>query len=1430
MKYSRMLSRSLSFVWAVLRCNKGCGKSARLANAFLIILLLSAILPTRPAFAQDTQPTYTFPECEQVEENLLLGELNRITRSVLEKEKSGLDIAKIVEDNWRDLNLDAVVDAAVDDAVEQVREDEGTWDRIFSGWSENKAKEFATKVANYAFDSTEFRDAVDRLSLAIADDLEIEIHVMTVKSASSALQCVQEFIGVTFSETMSVVLEGNIRDWLAEVDSESVEGKSPIDVLGERKFALAGFGTIVGTQIAHLLAKKVAQGILGKVVTRILGKAASAVVPVAGWIIGGVLIIIDLYQAWEGSLPQIREDFKGEKVKQELRKQIAIVVEEELNNALPDLSQSVTLDIFEQWKDFLQDFEHVLRLAEKNARFRTIVDGATADQVKKLTELVAIGDEALGAEWLARIIDTGDFESILALPKASFEILREEADPGLVLEWADLAGEGIVRVVQTELYRVATPSDFGEREILERVLALEDTVVIEELMRLGEAGRAALLRLPSAQTKWVLTDLSAVELDWLATYLTGLPTQAQGGLVDYVMRDRGLLPKLQGSEELGSKFSGVLTLAEANPTFQTILNETTADQVDKLSELVAVASEALEPEQLSDTIDAGLFEQILALPQAAFVILREKKDPALVIAWAGQAGGAIVQVVEIGLFRVASPSEFKGEEALARVLALQNRQAVRKLMLLDQGERDVLLELPVEQARPVLVALSTEDLSWLAGYFAELTGRETVLIAAYILEEPGLLPKLIVSKNLGAKFPGVLTLADQNQSFKEILGRVGVDGVEKLSDLVAVAVESLTPVQLAHTIGTDQFERILALHQSTFEILKEKKDPAVVFEWADLAGEAVAKVVATELYRVATPSDFSGRDALNGALALEDPVAIRNLMQLHQLERVVLLGLSKELARSALTALSMEDLSWLALYLAELAADEKDPVVNYILQDQGLIPLLQDKENVLSRFPRMVLLALEIPRFETILNSTYVIELEKLSELVAAADATLTPEQLAEMIESGQFERIFALPQAAFDILREAGNPELVLKWADLAGEAIVQVVRTGLYQITTPSEFSGHGELEQLLALEDPEVIKKLMLLNRDGRVVLLELPTDQSRSLLIALSAEDLGWLAAYLPELSPLTPKLLVDYLVREPTLISQLRESKGLSAEFPRVLNLAVTNPNFREILDNTSVDEVGKLSDLVIVADETLGPEQLTAMIESGQFKSIFELPKLAFEILRVGKDPAEVVAWDDLADEAIVDVVETGLFHVASPDDFKGKEELDPVLAFRESDAMAKLMGLKQVERDVLLKLETEKARALLFADMWLIVYLPELSAQALEVLVAHVPTILPELMTEIGRQALLESQNKEVVLNFLAERAKESKPVLPTIPMLAAAVDTIAGDLPGELYWHYYSISSLILLSLVVVLIILALSGWWLFRRRQQATGEPTAGRPKRG
>ena len=300
-----------------------------------------------------------------------------------------------------------------------------------------------------------------------------------------------------------------------------------------------------------------------------------------------------------------------------------------------------------------------------------------------------------------------------------------------------------------------------------------------------------------------------------------------------------------------SKFPSVLTLAGASPRFKTILNGTTAGQVEGLSALVAVAKEALEPDQVSAMIEAGQFEEILDLPRATFEILREKEDPSLVIAWAALAGETVVQVVETGLFRVATPSDFSGEDTLAQVIALENHEAIRKLMLLDRAAREVLLELPNVQARAILIALPLDDLSWLGGYITELTDREAGLITDYILKEPGLLPKLNDSENLRANFPGVLTFAELNSGFKTILNGTGVDGVEKLSELVAIAGESLAPEQLASAVAAGQFERIFFLPEATFEILKEKKDPAIVIAWAELSGEEVEKVVETELYRVA---------------------------------------------------------------------------------------------------------------------------------------------------------------------------------------------------------------------------------------------------------------------------------------------------------------------------------------------------------------------------------------------------------------------------------------------------------------------------------------------------------------------------------------------------------------------------------------------------
>ena len=1396
------------------RRGTGCSKFLRLAHALLIALLASTILPVRPASAQQTPPVYSFPECENVKEKLLLGELNRITRSVFEEGQSTLNIAEIVDRNWVELDMDSVVDAAVDEAADYVLESEGLWDRIKSGWHPPTAEEFTKKVVTNAFESTRFGDSIDQLSREIVDDLSVEVQVMTLISASSTLLCVQEFIGTSFSQTFAVVLDKNIEEWLAEMTVDPEVDTDVSAILKRRTYTLTGVSLVLGTQIARLLARKLAQQIVGKVVARIIGKAAGSLIPVAGWIIGGALIVWDLIQLQDGSVPQIRESLKGQDVKKEIRAQIAVVVENELGEALPALSDSVALDIFYQWKRFLKDFEHVLRLAEKNEHFRTIVDGVTADQVDKLSELVAVGTEALGTELLDRIIETGEFERILALPKITFEILRDTADPELVLAWADFAGEGIVSVVKTELYKVTSPSDLGDRETLEKVLALEDSLAIQVLMKFKVEVRRALLSLRTDQTKWLLSELSEEDLTWLSEYSSELQGQATKILVDFMIRDQVLISQLQGSGELRSRFPAVLNLAETSSKFQTILNGTAAQQVDKLNELVAVASEALEPEEIAALIDSGQFEEILALPRAAFAILREKEDPALVLGWAALAGEAVVQVVETGLFRVATPSDFSSKDSLSPVIALQNYEAITKLMLLDRAARDVLIELPSVQARAVLVALTVEELSWLSGYIRELTDREAGLIADSILREPGLLPKLRVSENFRTKFPSVLTLSHRIQKLEDILNDTGVDEMEKLSNLVAVAVDSLTPVKLATAVETGQIERIFALPEVAFAILKEKKDPALVLVWADLAGEQVQKVVETELYLVASPPDFSGLDALNKVLAVEDPAAIRKLMQLHQIERVVLLGLETVGARSALIALSMEDLSWLALFLAELPADEKDPVVEYILQEQGLIPLLKDNENVRTKFPRVLMLSLNLPRFEEFLTSLSVDELEKLSELVSAADATMTPENLAIFLESDQLIRIFSFPQNSFDILRVTGNPALVLEWSELAGESLVEVVETGLYLVAAPNAFHGRADLESVLAIENPVAIQRLMNLDPDEREALLNLSPEEARATLLSdLSEEELSWLAGYLPDLPALAQQLLAYYVVQEQEFIPTLRESDVLQEKFPSVLNLALKIPRFKDFLDTKSPKDLGKLSELVVVAEEALDPDQLPAFIESGQFEHIFSFPQVAFEILKSSKDPALVIAWADLAGADIIRVVSTELHKIASPDQFMNREELRKGLEIQDPEALKWILQLNQGDRSFLL---TSQAVANV---LWLVSFKSDLSDDKTVLLAEFIdqyPALMSELDIESIGQSYKESQNPEAVLTFVSERTGDPETLLPTVAMFSSAGDLFSGDLPGPLYLHYYLTQSLILLTIVMVLIALTLSGWWLFRRRQ--------------
>ena len=519
----------------------------RCGLTLIIALLLGVMLPGKTARAQiGAPPSYTFQECDQVREPQLRDELNRITQAVFAEERDVIDVAAIVARNWDALNLDAAVDRAVAAATDRVMEETGFWDRFISGWSPAKAEELTRLVADYAFRSADFRAAIDQLSIDVTDEVIYEVRLMTAKSASSALLCVQSFIGDSMSPTMAVLLQEQIQERLDEALVTPEFDQTWLDIAKGHPKILGGVGVIIGTQIAKRLGQRLAKQIAGKVVARILGRLGSVVVPLVGWVVGAGLIVWDLWSARQGSLPQIRDALQDAEVKQAIRAHVADQVSDELRRELPQLARAVSNDVFSNWQDFREKYVRVLRLAESNGRFRQILDNTSTGDVKRLAELVSDIESAFGLEQLERSLDLGEFERILALPEGVRNMLRDGVDPAATVAWADLAGEMLGEVIELELYRVASASDFIDREDLGAVLALEDAGLVQKFMLLDRGARAAIAGLSSQQVKPVLELLSAEDISFLAVeLLSELEPQERNVVVDRILSAPALLAELR---------------------------------------------------------------------------------------------------------------------------------------------------------------------------------------------------------------------------------------------------------------------------------------------------------------------------------------------------------------------------------------------------------------------------------------------------------------------------------------------------------------------------------------------------------------------------------------------------------------------------------------------------------------------------------------------------------------------------------------------------------------------------------------------------------------------------------------------------------------------------------------------------------------------
>lgn len=217
-------------------------------------------------------------------------------------------------------------------------------------------------------------------------------------------------------------------------------------------------------------------------------------------------------------------------------------------------------------------------------------------------------------------------------------------------------------------------------------------------------------------------------------------------------------------------------------------------------------------------------------------------------------------------------------------------------------------------------------------------------------------------------------------------------------------------------------------------------------------------------------------------------------------------------------------------------------------------------------------LAKELPELNKIIETT---DIAKVSKLVGVLNDKLglnvLKKFIKESIQDGSFEKLLALPERSYLILnRRDSSPSLLLKWADLAGTQIEDVVKLELYKHFYPDELDPQL-LAEILALKDSSTISKLSLLEVDAIRNLFLISKENLISVATHLSSQDLGQLAEYLGKLDSQQVDQLLRLINENPSVIKNPNAIEHIlqSQDFNAALHAWKTVPSVFSLIGDVS---------------------------------------------------------------------------------------------------------------------------------------------------------------------------------------------------------------------------------------------------------------------
>lgn len=509
----------------------------RLICFMTTIALIAGGMPSDGARAASIAAP-AMPACEVADAAAFRAEVERLTAAALENGLKSVDYQALVDDEWRQNGMDAIVDGEVDKAVEALKLETSWGDLLKTLTSREAAAKLATDMAGRVYRSQTMQKAIEDLAGDVGRQLSRRIELATLDAAIPAVGCVKAFLGKRYGPTISLMVAADTSRQFEGTAQAGAADVSSSDVVFQGKGALAGTVVLIVRRTVSRLAQRIGQRVVGAVLSRLVSVIAGG--------IGLVLIAKDIWDFRNGVLPIIEAEMKSDDNKEKVREELANAIRDQIGGHMREVSAAAADGIVDVWHQFKQAHAKVIELADRHDSFRDMLGSVSETQIPRLDRVVALvlaGEGEAGV--LARVADGTLDEAVKRLPDAAIEIAADTKSLDQAFGWQRLAGPRLDSVLRYQLHRAAKPVDFSGSEF-SALVALDDELAIGNLVRLKADERRALQRLAPDKLKPLARALAPSELAALGDYLTHLSADAGSRLLNTVAADPRRMRQLSG--------------------------------------------------------------------------------------------------------------------------------------------------------------------------------------------------------------------------------------------------------------------------------------------------------------------------------------------------------------------------------------------------------------------------------------------------------------------------------------------------------------------------------------------------------------------------------------------------------------------------------------------------------------------------------------------------------------------------------------------------------------------------------------------------------------------------------------------------------------------------------------------------------------------